>query len=188
MSSDDEYRSATLLFEQAKYLLDDEIQYAHSLREGRRTAAGLVLIVIGIGLFRINLYDDSASLAVPHWAAMAIRLIMIAAYAALLVGVYLIHTERRVLRELLPRASQRGGALSVLHLTDRVLDDFRIRPPIEVLSMATDGLRLSYRRLRDANRRVRRRIVSGTCSVFVGLFLVFCAFAIYTLTWGVGGP
>lgn len=54
LSDADLMNSATQLHEQAEFLLKDEVSYAASLRDSRKTATTLVLLVIGIGIFCVD--------------------------------------------------------------------------------------------------------------------------------------
>lgn len=169
------------MHEQAEYLLNDEIAYAESLRATRRTLSTLLLVVVGVGIFRFDLFRQADEvLAVPVWAAWTIRVVFVVAFLAFVSGVYFVYTERGLLREFRPSTERTGAALSVLYLRQDVLDEFMERPPLDVLRMRTEGLRLAYRRLRASNRRVRRRLASGTALLLAGLFLVLLGFVLYT--------
>lgn len=183
--------SARLLHDQAQFLLGDEAAYAASLRDYRKMASGLLAIVISIGIFRLELTRPPGEvLAVPVWTAVAIRCLLPAAVLLILAGSYFIYTERGFFREFAflnpPPPPGRGGALAILYLRQDVLADFSEKPPLEVVRMKTDGLRLAYIRLRDANRRVRARLAAGTALVFAGLVLILLTFALYTLTMNLG--
>lgn len=183
--SDNALKTAESLHDQAQYLLDDEIGYATSLRDSRKTAAGLLIVVIGIGIFRFDLYRPKDHvLVVPEWAAWVIRILFLMGIVIVSCGAYLIYTERPIFREFQKsqNGSKGGGALSILFLRQSVLKQFQDKPPLQVMNMRTTGLRLAYSRLRDANRRVRIRLARGTACVFVGLAFVMVAFGMYTLS------
>lgn len=181
---DPSYRCESLLHDQIEYLLDDQVSYADSLRDSRRTAGGLLLLVIGIGIFRFDLFrPESHVLVVPVWSAWVIRAFVALALLAFLAGAYFIYSERAFHHEFRKKTKGSGGALSVLYLRQKVLDDFRGKQsPTETMKMKTDGLRLAYTRLRDANRRVRQRIAIGTLLLFLGLGCLSVAFGLYTFT------
>lgn len=178
-------RAAELLHDQAEYLLNDELGYASSLRDARRTLSTVIAVIVGIGVFRIELSRPENHVpTIPPWAEGLVRLMFILALLAILFGAYYIHTERALHREFASLKSQKrsGGALSVLYLRQEVFERFLTLPPLDVIKMKAEGLRLAYSRLRDANRRVRARLAIGTFWIFAGVVLVLTAFAIYTST------
>lgn len=176
-------RTAELLHDQAQYLLNDEISYAASLKDSRKTASGLLILVVGIGIFRFEMYRPAAHVStVPAGWSDVIRWLFFVALCLLGYGGYRIYTERPLWKEFWRNPKSSGSALSVLNLRQEVLESFQAKTPLETMRMKTDGLRLAYTRLRDANRRVRARITSGTSFVFSGLLLVLLAFGVYTFT------
>lgn len=177
--------SATKLYEQVKYQLDDEVSYATALREHRKTMTTLLVLAVGIGVFRFDLFRSADQvLVVPTWSATVIRVLFSAALVVLLYGTYQLYTERSLFRELTRARGARGagGALSILYLNQAVIDDARIKPPHEVEWLKTDALRLAYLRLKKANKFVRRRLAIGTMALFIGSILVLIGFCFYTLT------
>lgn len=185
-SPDDKAKSCELLHDQALYLLDDEVHYATSLRENRRTLATLLALVVGVGIFKVDFYRPPGHiLAVPELAFWVIRGLFICAIIAFLVAAYFIYTERAIMKEFGKKRT--GGALSVLSIQDRFILEFAEKPAHEVWMMKTEGLRLAYYRLQESNRRVRRRLAEGTIVGFVGLVLVLSGITLYTVTVRVEG-
>lgn len=172
-------RSAELVHEQAEYLLNDEIGYAAALRDSRKTASGLLAIMIGVGIFRIDLYRSADHvLAIGPWWAIVVRACFVLSVVFVAIGAFLIFTERNPFRK---KTSINGAALSILFLKPEIVKQLHLAPPHKVLRIRTEGLRLAYTRLRDSNRRIRRRIESGTACVLVGVFFVLLGFVLYTV-------
>ncbi len=176
-----------LLHEQAQYLLDDELEYAKSLKENRRTIATLLALIVGVGIYKIEFYRPmNQELIVAPWAVWTIRVLFLAAIALVLIGAYFIYTERGILDEFSNGKKSKGGALSVLYLREEVLKDFAKKPISEVWEMKTVGLRLAYKRLMEANRRVRKRLARGTFLGLIGMAFILAGFGVYTLSTGTG--
>lgn len=179
----DPCESVRLLHEQAEFLLRDEIAYAANLRDNRRTVSTLLALVVGIGVFKVDFFRPSThTLVLDETWFLLIRVLFLGAVLLVLVGAYFIYTERPIVRDLGASTSRPGGALAVLFLREEILDQFVARPADEVWRMKTGGLRLAYTRLRDANRRVRRRLALGTMLGLLGLGLALVGFGVYTLT------
>ncbi|MFM9957685.1 MAG: hypothetical protein ACKVZJ_06395 [Phycisphaerales bacterium] len=186
-SDDDLLKSAQSLHDQALFLLEDEISYANALRESRKTATTLIALMVGVGIFKLDLYrDPGQELAVPPVAWWWIRACFCSALLGVLLGAYFIYTERGWDREFSQTSDggKKGGALSILFLSPTVLKEYHEKGPIEVMRMRTDGIRFAYSRLRDANRRVRKRIAIGTMLVILSLAFVLVGFVLYV--WMVG--
>jgi len=185
MATDDAepLKSAEYLYQQSEYLLNDEISYAASLRDARKTASGLLIIIIGIGLFRFEMFRAPGTIpTVPVWASAVIRVLFVFALGLLGAGGYWIYTERPMWKELRRTEQSGGSALSVLHLDAPTVKRLELTRPVDVLLWRTSTMRLAYERLRERNRRVRRRIAGGMAFVFTGFVLVFAAFVLYTVT------
>jgi len=194
---EERYQSSLLLFEQAKYLLDDEIGYAESLRSARKTIGGLLVIAIGVGLFQMDLFGaEGERLLVPPAALWSIRLLLTAAVVLLAWGAYLLYSERP-LKAPKPRRDSgskpdrpgdlfEGGkstaALAVLDIDQSHLETLQDASPIMVLRVKTILLRRAYSRLARANRRVRYRLESGKHLIFAGFLLILIAFLVYFWT------
>lgn len=181
--------SATSLHDQAQYLLDDEVSYATSLRDARRTLSGLLVLAVGVGVFRLELFRAPGEILVlPMWSAWTVRGLFSLAFVFVLFAAYFIYTERDITVELADDTAiddpprPKGSALSVLYLKEEVLNQFFAKSPIEVMRMRTEGLRLAYIRLKDRNRRVRRRTAKGVLWAIAALVLVAVAIVMYNVT------
>ena len=183
--------SSRLLFEQAKYLLDDEIGYAESLRETRKTTSTLLAIVLGLGFFKITFFGSEKDLVllVPVWAYYLSATILTLAVAVLLYGAWLLFSERSF-RFLPPpprhalEIGKSSAALAVLDIDRPYRKALEQSSPLFTVRVKTLVLQLAYNRLATANRRVRYRIDLGRKAIFLGLGMVFFAFLLYLWTIG----
>lgn len=178
-------KSADSLHSQALFLLEDEIAYASSLRDSRKTAATLIALLVGVGIFKIDVFrQPGQELAIEAWAWWVIRLLVTAAIGFMLAGTYHIYTERGLSKEFEGpgEVPKKGAALSILLLPQAVLQEYQEKSPLDVMRMRTDGIRVAYSRLRDSNRRVRKRIALGVVLVILGLALVLAGFGLYVWT------
>lgn len=192
---DSALESAKLLYNQAEFLLNDEIRFAAALRMQRSTTATLLVVVVGIGLFRISFYgtrDDI--LLIPTWAMFATATLFSLAAMFVLSGTWNLFSERPLIGSDPALALDKGeiahvhsalasgksdAALSVLHLSRRHRKILERASPLIVVRAQAMILRVAYERLAAANRRVRYRIERGRSHLLVGLALVFVAFVLY---------
>jgi hypothetical protein len=195
--NDQRVEQAKLLYEQAEYLLNDEIGFANSLRDTRRTSAGLVAVVVGIGIFRLDLFGSmSGELRLSAWIVLSICGLLTIAAGFILGGLWLIYTDRPIgYRKKMERDLERDGhevptleqgkgsaALAVLDIDSRWRRILRKAEPSLVYQAKAFIFGLAYRRLAKANRRVRERIIRGRTLVFWALICVMLAFVLYI--WG----
>ncbi|MEL6797310.1 MAG: hypothetical protein AAFO89_10885 [Planctomycetota bacterium] len=191
----DREASCRSVLEQTEFLLRDEISYSNTLRGSRNAVAGLLSLILGAGLFQIELRGPSEPVQVAPWAFWTIRLLLTAAIGLTCFGIYFLFTEQpgakaRQREEdehpvLRPHRFQKGSAsaaLAVLHLRD----DFRRRiegmPTESAIKARTRMLSIAYERLARKNRRVRFRIEVARRFLFVALLLVLASFLSYL--WG----
>jgi len=131
---------ARLIYEQHEYLLDDERAYAESLKGARKTATTLVVLVLGVGVLRVNLGEPpTPDDVLPAWAIATVQWSFTVSALAVLLGAYLLYTDRPVFREFVPPRSQThspervsAAALASLFMDDEEMDSLRTRPPVEV--------------------------------------------------------
>jgi len=194
--ADPKLESCRQVLEQAEYLLEDEIRYSGTLRASRNTVSTLLLIVVGIGLFQMDLFGGSSdTLRVELWALWTIRALMSGATALVLLGVYWLYTERPRQRKhdeeiasnpiLRPQPFQSGNAtaaLAVLHVNRDLRERMETRDEAYAVRIRTRILGIAYERLVAKNRRVRYRIEVGRRWLFSGVVVLFSAFLVYL--WG----
>lgn len=188
--------SASLLLDQTRYLLDDELNFAEVLRGSRKTISGLLLIVIGIGFFRMDLFGDKEQVPlIPVWAIWTIRSLFTLATFMILYGTWKLYSDRpirykEVEDKVLPglEKGKTSASLSVLDLERHYRKILEECQPYYVMRVKNLIYGLAYRRLARANRRVRYRVESGKKWIFLGLILVFLGFLFYIWTVGEGLP
>ena len=198
---EEQLESSKLVLEQAQFLLEDEIGYATALRTQRRTLSGLLAIVIGLGVFRIDLYgspDDVPLL--PSWSILFIRILLVVAVFFILWGTWSLYSERPVShdgsaapREGDPERPSRvplleegkgSAALCVLDLDRKYRRTLEKARPLDTVRARTLILGVAYDRLATANRRIRYRIQKGKVRLFVSMILLLGAFLLYSWTLG----
>lgn len=193
VSDEQQYQSSLLVFEQAEYLLNDEIGYATALRTQRRTLSGLLAIVIGLGIFRFDLFGSIEDQPlVPEWALWTIRILITIAIPLIIYGTWSLYSERPIIEadEIEPESpvledGKSSAALCVLDLERKYRKTLEQAPPLLTIRARTLILSVAYRRLSRANRRVRYRIQRGKKALFLGMIVVFSVFVLYTWTSGV---
>ncbi len=91
-----EPRSDEHVYEQIRMLWDDQVAYAESLREGRKTMSSLLLVMVGIGIFRMELFREPGSTVptVSEGALLGIRVCFTVAIMSFLLAAYFMFTER----------------------------------------------------------------------------------------------
>ncbi|MEM7623156.1 MAG: hypothetical protein AAF235_08115 [Planctomycetota bacterium] len=190
------HESARQMLEQAEFLLRDEIKYADTLKASRNNVAGLTSLVLGIGLFQIEIRGNPSDvLLVEHWALWGIRICMTAAVAALAIGILYLFTNQpgkpvtaRDLRDnpsLGPHKYQKTkatAALAVFDLKEDSLKQLEDAEPEVAIRVRTRLTRLSYDRLVQKNRSVRYRVELGRRWVLLAFVFVLAAFLVYL--WG----
>lgn len=96
-----EPRSDEHVYEQIRMLWDDQVAYAQSLREGRRTMSSLLLVIVGIGIFRMELFraPEATVPTVGEGALLGIRVCFTVAIVCFLLAAYFMYTERAQIME-----------------------------------------------------------------------------------------
>jgi len=189
--------SAKVLVDQAKYLLDDEIRYADSLKSTRRSLGALLLALIGLGLIKVDLFASPEEvLIVSPWGLWVIRIISVAAACSMVIAFYWLYTERPALfigrqakharQTKVQRDHGKGAALSVLDLDSDWRRKLEKAEDAIVQAAYARGLAIAYERLSAANRRVRYRIEVGKRWVFAGFLLLLASLGLYT--WSITSP
>lgn len=200
-NKDDEYKSSELLYEQAEYLLNDEIHYANTLRLQRSTTAGLLVVIVGIGLFRFELFvDKDATLPIATFPLFLISVLFTFAAILITAGTWVLFSERPIIKRAKDREKsveadpddgespfihrqlsegKSSAALAVLNLHRHYRKLLEGADPVMVIRARTLILKVAYKRLAAANRRVRYRIEKGQGLLFSGLVVVFIAFLVY---------
>jgi ABC-type multidrug transport system fused ATPase/permease subunit len=103
------YKTALLIDERQRMLWDDAVQYASALREYRKVVASLLLVLIGIGIFRIELFrSPGEELVIATRPLFWIKVLFTAVIACFTLSAYFMFTERREIR---PRL---GGLLHII--------------------------------------------------------------------------
>lgn len=180
--------SVRVLFDLHKFLLEDQVHLAETLRNARRTASALLLILVGFGLFKVETFSSVEEKTV------LIRSLISAAIGCFLVGAFYLFTERSVIWSLwkaIKRYAKRttvpvnsGLALSRLRLTsDEIVAQSKLDPTECLLVRATE-FSDSYEALKSSNYRVRARLGLGTIYLLLGISLAFAAFLVYLWTVG----
>ena len=120
-SNDDALKTAEILYQQERMLLEDQLSYAESLRAGRHTRTTLLLVLIGIGLFKIEVLREAGSVL---W-------LILAAIVCFIVGAYYLFTERPI-GEFFKRKPQ-THALAILHWRPGWLEGLHRMPPLTAM-------------------------------------------------------
>ncbi|TVQ50292.1 MAG: hypothetical protein EA377_14445, partial [Phycisphaerales bacterium] len=95
----DSYKTALLIDERQRMLWDDAVQYASALREYRKVVASLLLVLIGIGIFRIELFrPPGEELAIDAQSLFWIKVLFSVVIACFILSAYFMFTERREIR------------------------------------------------------------------------------------------
>lgn len=174
-----------LLFEHAQFHLNNELNISASLRDSRKVLSALLAIVLGIGLYRMDIHRQPGEITViPAWSELVIRILFALSCVAFLLGIVFLYTERPVF-DSAPR--ERQGALTGLYFPDEVLDALGQGSPWDVYETRTKVYRLAYKRLRAANNAVRRRLTIAGVFFFGGIGALFLSFCIYFWTIEVEG-
>jgi hypothetical protein len=102
--------NARLIFEQTMMLWSDQVEYASTLRDKRRTyAAGLALLA-GFGVFRVSFNEPAGEVAaLMPWASVVLRIVVIFAGIAFLIATVYLFTERRIFTRGREAAESLGG-------------------------------------------------------------------------------
>lgn len=173
--------SAESLHDHAKFLLEDQINYATSLRDTRKTISTLLAVIVGIGVFRLEFTKNPGDITIIQAGSLlAIRILFTAAVILFGIGGYFLYAERGILSEF--GRTRSGGALSCLHFNATSFAQFEELPPFLVMRIRTRSLRLAYELLKASNLRVRRRLLYGWMFQYTGLATVFLSFLIYFWT------
>ncbi|MFN4841013.1 MAG: hypothetical protein ACK48N_09935 [Planctomyces sp.] len=177
--------NARLIFEQTMMLWSDQVDYASTLRDKRRTyAAGLALLA-GFGVFRISFNEPAGEITtmVP-WASVVLRIIVILAGIAFLVATIYLFTERGLFARG-QKASENLGAgeraISLASIPRSAVDRVLAAETTLVWRYRDAKLRAAILALSTRNRRVSRRIDLGVFWMIAGYSLVLFAFMWYTL-------
>ena len=191
-SGADRYDSAEQLFNQAKFVLDDEIRFAESLKSSRNALGAVLLALIGLGLFKIDIWGDPEErLRVAAWGLWCIRVSAFGAAGCLGIGFFWLYTERPVFLGRKKRANmwpkpvgfqkrKKGAAVAVLDLDNRWRRALEKSDPTLVMRIRARMYATAYERLTEANRRVRYRIEIGKRWIFGGFVLLLVGLVAYT--------
>lgn len=180
-----ELAAARMIYEQHQYLLDDAREYAEQLKGARRTSSTLLVVVLGFGALKASFGDTGLYESVPLWAFILVVASLICTGVALLVGAYFIFTDSHLKWGGERKSSEKPkAALHGLYLEDNELLAAYGKGQIDLYKMRTESLRASYHLLKKANRRVRRRLVTGTTMLLIAIGTSFVGILVYTLSAG----
>ncbi len=188
-----ELESANQLLEQAKFVLDDGVRYAGTLKATRNTLGAVLFAVIGLGLFRIHFGEPPESVsAFPKWAVWTLKIGFTFVAGCLIIGSYYLYTDKpwkirkkkgqneppsTSSRSDHQRDPQSGSAIATLDLNDDIRMKLELADPADVARVRARMYSLAYEKITHANRRVRNRIEVGKFCILLG-FWVFILLAI----------
>lgn len=182
-------------------LWEDQVDYAQTLRVKRQTYSTALVVVAGLGLFKLEWFrhrDSVPTLGVAgQWVVVGL---LVVALIAFFFGAYALFTERAILRprlarmiglgdaakgwlprfgwsvegedSLVKRDSLSERAIAALTLSAEEQELVTDASPEDGWRVRTQRLRLAYERLTLANRRVGQRINLGLLFIFVRYFVV----------------
>ena len=198
--------SAQHAFEQTRMLWDDQASYAEVLREKRRTYSTGLVLVAGLGLFRLSWYRSAGDVPLMEpGPAIVLKLLLFFALLGFLGSAYFLYTERPVASAVLGRLWPWGGrrlltiraalglvdpdgeqsgarAIAALELDNRRVRQIARAPLWQVWIYREARLRLAYERLLASNRRVNGRIRLGVIFMGFGYAVVMVVFLVYLVS------
>ena len=189
------------LFEHAKFVWDEEIAYAETLRTRRNLYGTGLALVAGLGIFRLDPLiseDQVFVVSAPGWRAFILILIFFSLFVFLMGGFRLYTSgsptaqETAILEKLklVPTSrSKRGRPLPKRRRVPRASSLLVLRSDVEEALLVADtatakvirakNLQIATRLLRESNRRVSNRIRSAGLYIGLGYTSLVIAVAVY---------
>ncbi len=91
--------TAVLVYEQVKMQWDDQVEYAETLRDRRKTGSSLLAVLVGIGIVRFQLYVKKDETLVLAGAGLyLLRVLMTMSSSCFIFGAYFLFVERSICR------------------------------------------------------------------------------------------
>lgn len=92
---EEQIKAAEATYEHVRMLWDNQVDCAKDLTEKRKNLSAMMAILLGLGLFRLQLFRrQDEVLAVPGWAASCVLASSVLAMLAFTIGGYLLYTQR----------------------------------------------------------------------------------------------
>lgn len=89
------------VFDHVKLIWDDQVDYAATLREKRRNTSTLLAILIGLGVFRLEIHQKPAGALIMTGMQLSLfRWALLVAVICFAFGIYFLYTERPNARRL----------------------------------------------------------------------------------------
>lgn len=164
-------------YEICEYRWKDEVEYAETLRERRKLLTTVMIVAIGLGMFRVDMYIDPSEVSAITNPAVKnfMKICVILAVFSYFVGsIYLFKGSQN--GEDAPRR-----ASELLELSDEEVDNLSQQENNLSVSLKTEKLRAATLSLSGANRRVSKNLKLAGFLIGMGYaFLTVNALA-YTL-------
>ncbi|HRQ73585.1 MAG TPA: hypothetical protein PLU35_11205 [Phycisphaerales bacterium] len=101
------FDTANQVYQHVRLLWEEEAAFAEDLVEKRKTFSTILTILVGLGLFRVQLYRRADEVMVlGPWAALIIKVLAVVALSFFALGVWWLYTQRPIVR---------GGCRRVWH-------------------------------------------------------------------------
>lgn len=165
-------------FHICEYRWKDEVEYAETLRDRRKLWTTLLVVAVGLGVFRMDLHVDPEHVPVIRNIAVVwfIKLSVAAALAFFFFGAIHLFSSGQKDNVASKRASE------LLELNDLELDGLAQADDEEISTwFMIEKLRAATDKLHDANRRVSRKLKFAGVLILVGYGLLTINAVVYTL-------
>lgn len=180
--NDASYAATKVSYEISMLRWQDEIEYAETLRERRKLYTTLLILIVGLGVFRIELYGDPSDLrVVPGWTVWCVKACIILAMPCLFLSVRKLFKGGSVKKSSDYTKTRASEFIDLSQDEVEALHQGEIHPE-SALMLKTLRIREATEHLAAANRAVSENLKAGAFRLFLSCLLLMTAVLLYTIS------